>query len=248
MSSNLLNLAGLFVSIVGILITIATSPWFAKKQTFRKSLIYEDALNVGIDAQGKVIPDMAKWFDRRRHRLVIIGIKNDGTETILPSDYVREMRFCFGDGAIIRSARVIQASPPNIHPTLIINEECLIINPTLLNSGDAFVIQVVVRAYGGFKADFRITGTQVCEYQERQPIFSKARFVLSFYFAVYCSTFIVLHWRHEPLASAYATLAAIGGLSLLSVGYLFYFRRWQRRAILRWEGIGKDVDGPVKIG
>jgi len=110
------NLVALTVSIAGTAIGVVASYWFSRKKPSKKSLLYEVVANVGIDSDGHVIPDMRKWFDRRRCRLAIIGIKNDGTETIMPEEYLRDVVICFGHGAVVRSARVVHASPPNINP------------------------------------------------------------------------------------------------------------------------------------
>lgn len=207
-------------------------------------------MNVGIDSQFEIIPDVKKWFDRRRRRLVIIGIKNDGAQPVVPSDYVRDITFCFGDRALVQYAKILQSHPPNIHPSLVIEKGCLKVEPTLLNPGNAFVIQIVVLHYGGFRPDGRISGGHLYEYDDKRPITYRTWVIVLIAAVVWSTSYFLLgSGPSKRLIAGIITTLAMMLLSLANV-----LRLWllPSAAIRRWKNVGKnaekDIDGPKQVG
>ena len=252
MSSESWNLIGILVSVIGMIVGVAANYLFSDRKRHKKRLLYEIPESVLIDDKGAPVRGSRKWFDLRLRKSVVIGIKNDGTETIQPADYLRDITFDFGHGAVIES-REVWSYPANVNPAVVVNGQRLLLKPMLWDPEDAILIRVAIRGMNGIREDFRISGTHVYEYGDRTPVMFKWRFMLPVSLAVSCLSLLVVGWAHLPLPLA--ALGPIGLLGLQAMRALWWrvsFDISGQLAIKRWKYVCTDVhkhlDGPTRIG
>lgn len=76
--------------------------------------------------------------------LMVIGLKNSGTEPILAADFTQPIIFNANAGTKILSAEITKQSPLNLGFTLKFGESAIHLDSVLLNAGDHVVLQAVL--------------------------------------------------------------------------------------------------------
>jgi hypothetical protein len=152
-----------FASAVLALVAIAISAVLYLLQRRRKALSYEvvsctPLLSVREEVKGRVqiVFDDTSVSDAH---MVVIRVLNSGNVPIIPSDYVRPVKFDFGEIAQILSAEVMETSPDNIEAC--IDPETLELMPVLLNSSDSIMLKILLARFDGtINMDGRIVGVK----------------------------------------------------------------------------------------
>lgn len=120
---------------------------FYRKRLNRKRLsyniIYEDEIvKRGVDYEGLKF----SYNDKEVNDLYLIVVKviNDGRRTISSDDFESFLEFYFKNDEKILNIEMFNKKPSNIDIDFSINDQSIIINPTLLNVKDEFSIRILI--------------------------------------------------------------------------------------------------------
>ena len=92
-------------------------------------------------------------------RLIVVGLKNSGADTIRPSDFERPVIISFGESVEILSWQVAKEQPSNLRANVMLKNNQLEVMPCLLNRGDYITLQALAStANPKVSADIRIVG------------------------------------------------------------------------------------------
>lgn len=142
--------------------------------------------------------------------LVVLRILNNGNIPILSNEFQNDLRFSFGQKTTILSAEVTDTLPKTFKPTIAIESDCVVLQPTLLNGGDMATIKLLLAGYNNkIECDSRIVGVKDVKRVNES-------FNLS---GIYTSVGIILFITGVVLFSMLFHACAS-----LSIGYLF--RQW----------------------
>ena len=92
--------------------------------------------------------------------LAIITINNWGNEPIRVEDFERPLRFRWDEPARILSAEVIEVTPPNLRPTIMVSGNEIVLDPLLLNQGDQIRMKALINQGRELSVDARIVGVK----------------------------------------------------------------------------------------
>jgi hypothetical protein len=170
---------------VGVLITILTilvTIWIYKRQKNQKSLSYEILsesllLRVEDELKGKV---KILYEDKpvQKVHLIVLKTINSGNIPILTSDYETPITYTCGEDSQILSSEIIEKYPKDLTEIFSINEKYVQIQPKLMNSGDFFIMNLLVSKYEKpLKITGRIVGVKEIKAVEKNS-FKTAFFII----------------------------------------------------------------------
>lgn len=137
-----------FVGIViGIVAVWATYDVFNKSQEIRDLQIVTLADTSLVEIKNDVATNIEVFYKGKEFSnlsLLQLKIENIGTEPILITDYVEQISIAFPKQAKIIESAIIASEPRNINAKATLENNTVSIEPVLLNSGDRFVIKLIV--------------------------------------------------------------------------------------------------------
>lgn len=150
---------------VGVVLALAASVVLFLLQRRRKALSYEvvsrtSLMSVKEEVKGRVqiLFDGTPVSDAH---MMIMRVTNAGNVPIVPSDYLRPVKFGFGEMVQILSAEVMETSPHNIEASVEVDTGAVILTPVLLNGGDSITLKILLAQYEGkIDVDGRIVGVK----------------------------------------------------------------------------------------
>ena len=157
--------AGVVLAFGAIAVTLLVYVWQRGGRELAFGVISSRALlSVDDEVSGRVSIAMDGVPVRNLH-LIVCGLKNSGTQPVLPEDYERPVAISFGDEAKILILQTTKEYPKNIVTSASSNGNCVEFAKVLLNPGDYAVVQVLLSAETPkVSADCRIVGiTQLVE-------------------------------------------------------------------------------------
>jgi len=93
--------------------------------------------------------------------LVLLKILNNGNVPIASSDFELPLSFSFGEKSRILSAQVTDTKPKSLKPILEVEPQQIMLQPTLLNSGDTITVKLLFAQYGNtIEPDGRVIGVK----------------------------------------------------------------------------------------
>ena len=99
--------------------------------------------------------------------LVEVDIVNSGNSPIKASEYERPISLGFGEEAEIFTAEVAKTTPESLWAKVRIEENKVLLEPTLLNEGDSVRIKMLVAKFAQVNMDGRIVGVkEINEFKE----------------------------------------------------------------------------------
>jgi len=84
----------------------------------------------------------------RQVHLIIVKIMNSGKVPIVSADFVHPINLDFG-GARILTAEISKTSPHDLEVSISLVDNNVVLNPTLLNEGDAITLKMLVTEFRG---------------------------------------------------------------------------------------------------
>jgi hypothetical protein len=162
---------GAVIGLVAIFITI----YIFSAQRPTKSLAYEILTRTQLLSVEKEIRSRVQVLFEGKPvenvQLVSMRIANDGRLPIAASQFERPLSFGFGSNAMILSADITHVFPQTLKPALRVESNRLILNPTLLNSGDTIELALLLAQYNGtVQADARIEGVSEVKKEIDSPL------------------------------------------------------------------------------
>lgn len=99
--------------------------------------------------------------------LIVIKFINSGNTPITSNDFEIPINFKFGEESQIFTAEITEKNPTNLRASITIEGNSIVIDPTLLNSGDSITIKTLVSRFVDIDIDGRIIGVkEIKEYEE----------------------------------------------------------------------------------
>jgi hypothetical protein len=154
-----------FVGAVFTLVALAVTVllYFLKRR--RKVLSYEiisrtSLMSVKEEVKGRVqiLFDGTPVSDAH---MIIMKVTNTGNVPIVPSDYLRPVKFSLGETVQILSAEVMETNPDNIEASVKVDAEAVVLTPVLLNGGDSITLKILLAQFEGeIDVDGRIVGVK----------------------------------------------------------------------------------------
>lgn len=150
--------------------------------------------------------------------IVVLCIRNIGTEPIDTKDFEREMRIAFHD-AIILSAEVVSRQPGNLEPRLCARPREIVAYPLLLNAHDELIVQVLTSGEpAAVDIDARIAGiSQIDQIINDSPGRFPYLFTIGLWFGTAVATYLTARGLLEFDFSV-AGWKEIGGAVIISLG------------------------------
>jgi hypothetical protein len=154
-----------FVGATLALVGIAVSVVLYYLQRRRKALSYDvvsrtPLMSVKEEVQGRV----QILFDGTpvsAAHMVVIRVTNSGNVPIVPSDFLRPLKFGFGETVQILSAEIMETSPSNVEASLESDSKAVVLTPVLLNAGDTVTFKVLLAQFAGkIEVDGRVVGVK----------------------------------------------------------------------------------------
>ena len=152
-----------FIGAVLALIALFVSIYLFVLQRRKKTLAYEilsetKLLTMKEGFEGKV-QILFEGQSVKNVHLLVIKIINNGNIPIASSDFEKALTFAFNEDVNILSAEIIDTYPKTLKPMIDTNQNRLVLNPTLLNSGDSITFKLLLTQYDGkIEVDTRIIG------------------------------------------------------------------------------------------
>ena len=117
-------------------------------------------LSVSEELSGRVVVTLDEKPVQDLH-LIIVGLKNSGTCSILPSEFDRPAVLSFGDNVEIISWQITKEQPSNLKAVVNLNKNQLEVMPLLLNRGDYITLKVLVStSKPNISADIRVVNIE----------------------------------------------------------------------------------------
>lgn len=134
-------------AILGIISILAAIIIFLLQRN-KKQLVYEiiaktPLLNVSQEIENKV-QILYEGKTVTKVHLIVIEFTNNGNIPITTSDYHAKVSITFTNTSKILSSSIDKTEPDSINPTINTQDSSIILEPTLLNSGDAIRIKALV--------------------------------------------------------------------------------------------------------
>ena len=152
---------GAIVALIALCATVAIFHFQRKRKVLSYQVTSSSSLlSVREEVEGK-IKILYEGTPIWRVHLVVVRIHNSGNVPIQKSDYERPLSISFGEDSRILSAEVTETSPENLDVTIDPSEDCLILEPLLLNSRDSITLKVLVSEFrSDLEVDARIVGVK----------------------------------------------------------------------------------------
>ena len=113
-------------------------------------------LSISEELSGRVVVTLDEKPVENLH-LIVFGLKNSGTESILPRDFDRPTILSFKENVEVLSWQVIKEHPTNLRAEVTLKNNQFEVMPLLLNCGDYITLQALVSAENpSISADIRI--------------------------------------------------------------------------------------------
>jgi hypothetical protein len=155
-----------FVIIVALAILAIVGPIIVYlKQRVRKSVTYRivsrNALFSVKEEMKKELEITYKGKKIEDAQLVLIEVSNTGDVPIEEKDYKNPISFDFGEKAQILMAEVTKTDPKDLHASVNIDRNFVILTPLLTNAGDSLTLKIMVSGLGEvIKTSSRIVGVK----------------------------------------------------------------------------------------
>ena len=150
---------GAFLALIALFVSIYLFILQRRKKTLAYEILSEtELLTMKEGFEGKV-QILFEGQNVENVHLLVLKVINNGNIPIASSDFENALTFIFGKDGNILSAEIIDTSPKTLKPTFTANQNKLILNPTLLNSGDIITFKLLLTQYDGeIEVDTRIIG------------------------------------------------------------------------------------------
>ncbi len=151
------------LSFATVLVIMLAIVLLASHRSFSYAVLYDGLFEVASEADGGEWPEKEQVADGRV-RVVAVELRNSSGRNIERAHYARPITVGFGEGARILDAEVLEEDPPDIGVTLRgvpeRDPERVVLEPVLLNDGDAVVLEMVVAdtITGDIEVDGRMVG------------------------------------------------------------------------------------------
>lgn len=167
---DLKSIVAIISLITSLIAAVISIKWRAKK-----FLTYEILSDSALLTSSESIRDNLKilYNDKavKNVRLFKIKITNSGKHPIDDKDFKKTLDFIFAADAEILTAETISVSPENLDATFIVDNNKISIKPTLLNSGEFFIIKAIISSDKSVvKCDGRIIGAEIYNAREDKPM------------------------------------------------------------------------------
>jgi len=142
-----------FVAVILGILAILISYILYRKQSQKKSLEYEiisstPLLSMEEEVRGKLQMFFNKEPVKQVH-LIQVRIFNSGNMPILSTDFKRPVGLSFGEEAQILTAEIAEVNPDSLEASTTIEDEEVVLVPTLLNQGDSVKLKMLVSKFDG---------------------------------------------------------------------------------------------------
>lgn len=214
-------------------ITIITMVVIYYKQKNRRAFAYEVLAVEPLYLLNKQTKDRLKiLFDDKPVKNPIIvrfNFKNSGNESILIEDFAIPITIAFGEKNEILSADIIDVAPSNLEVCLMVSNNLLTFQPTLINAQDSFELRVILDdANENVSIDGRIKGISKIT-QVKDPEFIKYLLGIGF---VLISIVILLD-IFEIVGFNLRIFAGLGMILIFAPSIWAYGTKRGRRTMLR---------------
>ena len=176
LSNRSLSIIATAASVAAIVIPVVLYLLQVPNKSMTCFLISEARI-LNVDELG--LPDITMTYKGEsisRLDAATIEIKNSGNTPITRQDFDRDAYIIFGQGARVIRTEVTNQSPDNLRPTIEVQDNRILMKPILLNPGDSFSVESLVRGkYEAPTVDMRIRGITDIELMSIQHDPSKRR-------------------------------------------------------------------------
>lgn len=213
-----------FVGAMLAVVALVASFLIYQLQRSRKGITYDvlsrtNLLTVREELEGK-LQVLYEGEPAKSLTLIVLRVWNSGNQPILAADFERPVSFCTGKTSRLLSAAVTQVEPPELMVDVEVVENMLTIMPTLLNSGDAVTLKLLVRDSGSALCpDARVVGVKSIR---RAGEGSKLFPALATTAMILLAAGFYLYTANVPRAENKPPLptSALAGLAIALLGYL----------------------------
>lgn len=192
-------------------------------QRQRKSLSYElisktHLLTVREELEGK-LQVLYEGEPARSLSILVLKLWNSGNQPLLASEYERPVSFCLGKDARVLSADITNREPSAVAVNIGTRENHLVMEPTLLNPGDAITFKLLVRDVGAdISPDARIVGVKSIQLAGQgvktfQVLVSMGMLLIT------VGMYILVTGSPKPAPRVEISAQEIVGIALTGVGY-----------------------------
>ena len=201
------------------------------------SVDQEVASRIVVLLDGKPISDL---------HLMVIGLKNSGTEPILASDFAQPMTFNLDAGTAVISAEIAKQSPGDLGFSLQVSDSLIRLDGVLLNAGDYVVIQALLSGSEPKLApSFRVIGITAPSLLQVSPTRSASNYSSWKLAQGYISWLVVLAATVlivDDIISDYAPMkVVIYGGAVLLIFAAFILTRLRERYSLKYRRYIEDA-------
>jgi hypothetical protein len=138
-----------FVGVLLALAAIVLSVWIYLRQKQQRRIAYQRLAGVNVvTVKEHMAGRVTVLFDGtpvKSMHVVTMHIWNSGSLPIVASDFIEPLSLSIEAGARLLSADIVGANPPELHPTVRIDEHAAVVEPLLLNPGDSFVVKLLIQ-------------------------------------------------------------------------------------------------------
>lgn len=151
-----LSVLAIVIAIVGIVL----------RERRRKGFSYNiGSANPVVSVEKRVADRVRIYFDDEQVEnvhLIVMDIWNSGNQSILETDFNRDVSFNFGEDALILSSSVVAVEPRDLEPSFILMGNSARLSPLLLNDGDRMTVNFLVSNWDSdaLDVDGRIIGVK----------------------------------------------------------------------------------------
>jgi len=231
-----------FIGVAGLLLSI----YLYRVSRRYKRIGYAVIAQTPLVAEGNHVSESLEVrFDGEivtKVRLLTVAIANQGTQGILPDDFVEgplRLRPTSRQGVEPRllAADLRGPRPPDLRPTLSIKDNVVLIEPLLLNRGDRFGVQLL--ADGG-ESDIELEG-RLADVTKRPLKTPRAQTLISLVGGGGVGLSASSVWGLTPGTVEFVLVIAVG---VLSAGLLGLSAAMARRRIAFTRGLLEDAPSP----
>lgn len=229
-----LQMIGVIITIISLIIYIYFFYKYRKIKSFSYSVLTRaPLLTVAEELRGKI----RVCYEERPNTyttikdgsLLIIKFVNDGNISIKMDEFEKPVNISFDPEVKILSAEIIETSPNNLKPNLVINSENnIVLEPLLLNERDSFTIKALLTGFDKntkILPNARIAGILKINASElkknyRNMIISHVQHVSKFTYITFILLFITFYFFSSPLQISVVpeqATASIGGETEASI-------------------------------
>lgn len=146
------------------LLAIFVSILLYRRQRKRKSLSYKIVSCAPLLSIGEEIKNGLQILYNNKPiqqaHLVLVEIFNSGNTPVTTKDYEHPITLKFGEQAKILTTEIAETAPPNLPASIKIEDEELVLLPTLLNEGDSVTLKALIENFDETNIDGRIIGVR----------------------------------------------------------------------------------------